>query len=106
MEEARPLLRRAVSVFERTTGRGSPETLDAIYLLASTLIVMDEFREAELLVDDGLERFAAQDDVRTGSSAGHLIGLRATIYRSTGRLKEAAEAEAVAKRVAAEQQRR
>lgn len=64
MEEARPLLRRAVSVFERTTGRGSPETLDAIYLLASTLIVMDEFREAELLVDDGLERVAAQDDVR------------------------------------------
>jgi len=85
MEEARPLLRRAVSVFERTTGRGSRETLEAIFLLASAYVVMDEYREAELLVDDGLQRFAEQDDVRTASIAGQLIGLRDKIYRSTGR---------------------
>jgi Tfp pilus assembly protein PilF len=106
MEEARPLLRRSMSVFERTTGRGSRETLQVIFLLASTFIVMDEFREAELLVDDGLQRFADQDDVRTGSIAGDLIGLRAVIYRRTGRLKEAEEAEAIAKRVEADEQRR
>lgn len=106
MEESRPLLRRSVSVLEGTTSRGSQETLQAIYLLAVTSIVVDDLGEAERLVDDGLERAAAQDDVRIGSVAGDLIGLRAVIFRKTGRLEEAEEAEAVARQVEAEERRR
>lgn len=106
MEEARALLRRSVSVFEKTTGRGSREALEAIHLLVASYIVTDDIAEAERLVDDGLARFAAQEDVRTGSVTADLISLRAVIYRKTGRLKEAEEAEAVAKRIEAEERRR
>lgn len=105
MEEARPLLRKSIAIFDKTTGRGSQETLRAIYLLAMTYTVTDEFEEAERLVDDGLGRVVTQD-VRTISVAGDLIGLRAVIYRKTGRLKEAAEAEAVAKQIEADERRR
>lgn len=102
-KEAQPLLRRSISVLETTTGRGSRETLEAIYLLAATYIVTNELAEAERLVDDGLDRFAAQSDVRSGSAAGDLIGLRANIYKATGRIKEAEEADAVARKIHAEE---
>lgn len=105
MEEARPLLRKSIAIFDKTTGRGSQETLRAIYLLAMTHTVTEELDEAERLVDDGLGRVVTQD-VRTISIAGDLIGLLAVIYRKTGRLKEAAEAEAVAKQIEAEERRR
>lgn len=105
MDEARRLLRDSMAVFERTTGRGSRETLQAMYLLATTYTVTDELAEAERLIDDGLGRVAAHD-VRTISVAGDLIGLRAVIYRKTGRFEEAAEAEAIAKQIEAEERRR
>lgn len=106
IKEARELLRRSVSVLEKTTGRGSRETLQGIYLLTATYIVTEELDEAERLVDDGLARFTAQDDVRTGSVAGDLIGLRGALYRKTGRLKQAEEAEAVHRQIEAEERGR
>lgn len=106
LEEARPLLRRSVAVLEQTTSRGSQETLQAIYMLAVTYLIWGEYGEAERLVDDGLKRVAAEDDVRIASVAGDLIRLRVKIYRATGRVKEAEEAEAVARRVEKEERRR
>lgn len=94
MEEARALLGEAANMFEKATGRGSWQTLHAMYRLALTYVVTDELGEAERIVDDGLKRFRAADDVRTGDVAADLIGLRATIYRRTGRTKEAEKAEA------------
>lgn len=94
IEEARSLLKESVSLFEKETGPGSWQTLHAMYRLAVTYFVTDELSEAERLVDDGLKRFSAADDVRTGDVAADLIGLRALVYRKTGRVKEAEKAEA------------
>lgn len=94
MEEARGLLREAVVMFEQATGQGSRQTLNAIHLLAITYLVTDELGEAERLLDDGLKRFAAADDGRSGDVAADLIGLLAKIYRSTGRIEKAEKAEA------------
>jgi tetratricopeptide (TPR) repeat protein len=98
LEEARPMLRRSVDAFERSAGRGSRETLEALHLLAVTYLVTDEFEEAERLVDDGLARVAREDDVRNASIARDLIAIRARIFRKTGRVNLAEEAEAVVKR--------
>jgi len=106
MEEARALLRRSLAVLEKTTGRGSRETLQTIHLLTVSSIAMNEREEAERLIEDAFARFTAQDDVRTGSITGDLIGLRAGILRATGRIKEAEEAEAVYKQIEAEERRR
>jgi Tfp pilus assembly protein PilF len=94
MEEARRLLREAVVMFEQTTGQGSRQTLNAMYLLAFTYLVTDDLGEAERLLDDGLQRFAAADDGRSGDVATTFIALLGKIYRSTGRIDKAEKAEA------------
>lgn len=94
IEEARSLLKESMSLFEKDTGRGSWQTLNAMYRLAVTYVVTDDLGEAERLIDDGLQRFAAAADLRTGDVAADLIGLRAVVYRKTGRSKEAEKAEA------------
>lgn len=93
LEEARSLLERCVTDLEMKTGRGSGPTLNAIHRLALVLLVTDELDEAERIVDDGLSRFHAADDVRSLDVATDLIGLRAKIYRKTGRIAEAERAE-------------
>ena len=65
-----------------------------MHRLAITYVATDELGEAERLIDDGLKRFSAAEDVRTGDGAADLIGLRAVVYRKTGRVKEAEKAEA------------
>ncbi|MFM8733916.1 MAG: tetratricopeptide repeat protein [Pirellulales bacterium] len=105
LEEARSLLEQSVGLFEKATGRGSRQTLDAMYRLAVTYVVTDDLAEAERIVDDGLERFSAAKDVRTGDAAADLIGLRAVIYRKTGRVKEAEEAEAAVRQAEAGRRR-
>lgn len=94
IEEARSLLKESVSLFEKETGPGSWQTLNAMHRLAITYVATDELGEAERLIDDGLKRFSAAEDVRTGDVAADLIGLRAVVYRKTGRVKEAEKAEA------------
>lgn len=97
MDEARSLLRKSITILEKTVGRGSQEVLRPIYLLALTHVVMDELDQAERLLDDGLRRFAAERDIRTGDAAVDLIRLRGVICRKTGRIKEAEAAEAAVK---------
>lgn len=105
LEEARSLLEQSVGLFEDRTGRGSRETLDAMYRLAVTYVVTDDLAEAERIVDDGLKRFQAAKDGRAADAAVDLIGLRAVIYRKTGRVKEAEEAEAAARQAEAGKRR-
>lgn len=105
IEEARSLLGQSVDLFEKATGRGSWQTLSAIHRLAMTYVFTDELDEAERQVDDGLARFSAADDVRTGDVAADLIGLRAVIYRKTGRISDAEKAEAAARPAAQGRQR-
>ena len=96
-EEARSLLRRSIKAFEKSYGPGGRQTLQAIYYLALTYFLLDDTAEAEQLVNDAIKRFAAAADIRSAEVARDLVALRAKIYRSTGRIREAEADEAALK---------
>ncbi|MFM9057949.1 MAG: tetratricopeptide repeat protein [Planctomycetaceae bacterium] len=89
MDEARLLLRRALGIFDRSSGRGSGLALETINLLAVSHVATGEPDVAERLIDDAFDRFRAEPDIRSTVALGHLIELRAGILRRTGREHEA-----------------
>ena len=104
-EEAREMLNRAIAILEKAAGRSSVPTLQALYLLGMSYISTDELKEAERVVEDAMGRFKDDPDIRSTAVIGDIIGLRATVYRKTGRLKEAQEAEQAARKIHADQRR-
>ena len=101
-KEARPLLRRAVTILEKSSGQSGLPTMQALSLLATSYVATDDLQAAERVVDDAMSRYQADPDVRSMEMLGNIIGLRAVILRKTGRSSEAEEAETIARQIEAD----
>ena len=104
-EEARPMIRRAIGMLDETSGPSGEPTLRALSLLAMSFVAADELAEAEKVVDEAMDRYRAEPDIRSTEAIGEVIGLRGFLLRKAGRVDEAEEAEAVARRIEADRRR-
>jgi len=104
-EEARPLIRRAIGILEETSGRSGEPALKAMSLLAMSFIATDDLPEAEKVVDEAMDRYRAEPDIRSTEAIGEVIGLRGILLRKAGRVSEAEEAEAVVRQIEADRYR-
>ena len=101
-EQARPLLHRAIGILEETSGKAGEPTLKAMALLAMSFIATDDLPEAEKVVDEAMDRYRAEPDIRSTEAIGEVIGLRGVLLRKAGRVSEAEEAEAVVRQIEAD----
>ncbi len=99
------MIRRAIGMLDETSGPSGEPTLRALSLLAMSFVAADELAEAEKVVDEAMERYGAEPDIRSTGAIGEVIGLRGFLLRKAGRVDEAEEAEAVARRIEADWRR-
>lgn len=104
-EEARPMIRRAIGILDETSGPSGEPTLKALSLLAMSFVATDELAEAEKVVDEAMDRYRAEPDIRSTEAIGEVIGLRGFLLRKAGRVDEAEEADAVVRRIEADRRR-